>query len=54
MTATPDQQIIWNGRLLNPEHRVVEVVALSLLSISSVPPTDSSPPAAARFSPRRR
>ncbi len=28
MTATPDQQVIRNGRLLDPERRVVEVVDL--------------------------
>ena len=28
MTATPDHQVIRNGRLLDPERRVVEVVDL--------------------------
>ena len=46
MTATPDQQIIRNGRLLNPEHRVVEVVDLLIEGDSIIetgPPGMDSP-----------
>ena len=46
MTATPDQQIIRNGRLLNPERRVVEVVDLLIEGDSIIetgPPGMDSP-----------
>ncbi len=46
MTATPDQQVIRNGRLLDPERRVVEVVDLLIEGDSIIetgPPGMDSP-----------